>query len=97
MKKIVLKCLSIGLTFSGIAFMTVSIIGYNSRSLMIIMYLYIVLAVFIGILNRINLLENTLSGSLGKVLVVVGEEEQKMKHVLTGETYRLKGDLQKLK
>ncbi|MFT4892251.1 MAG: hypothetical protein ACI8Z7_000018 [Candidatus Nanohaloarchaea archaeon] len=90
--------LSIGLTFYGIAYLTVRQLGYNSTSFMIISYLYIALAGIIGIKYEIKKIGGSDSvTSLFRNIVVVSEgEDLTMKRLVTGEKYKLKGEIEKL-
>lgn len=90
--------LSLGLTFYGLAYLTVKQLGYNSNSFMIISYLYIALAGIIGIKYEIKKMNNSDSIlSIFKNIVIVREgEELTMKRLLTGEKYKLKGEIEKL-
>jgi hypothetical protein len=90
--------LSLGLTFYGIAYLTVKQLGYNSASFMIISYLYIALAGIIGIKYEVKKMNNSDSVlSIFRNIVLVREgEELVMKRILTGEKYKLKGEIEKL-
>jgi hypothetical protein len=90
--------LSLGLTFYGIAYLTVKQLGYNSASFMIISYLYIALAGIIGIKYEVKKMNNSDSVlSIFRNIVLVREgEELVMKRVFTGEKYKLKGEIEKL-
>lgn len=90
--------LSIGLTFYGVAYLTVKYLGYNSQSFMIISYLYIALAGIIGLKYEIKKVGKSDSVfSVFRNLVVVSEEDDlTMKRIFTGEKYRLKGEIEKL-
>lgn len=90
-----LKGAATGLAFAGIASFIARIQGFNSGTLMIFLYLYVVLGVAGSIKSAL-----TRHGGLGDFLhnlvIVVEGEEMKMKKLLTGEKYRIDGDVEKL-
>lgn len=90
--------LSLGLTFYGIAYLTVKSLGYNSDSFMIISYLYILLAGIIGLKYEFkNYAGNSsLVSTLKNIVIVVEGEEMKLKRIFTGEKYKLKGEIEKI-
>lgn len=84
-----------GLTFYGIAFGTVKLLGFNSESFMIISYLYVLLAFILGLKYELSH-GTSLRSMLDKVVVVVEDEETVLKSLFTGEKYRLEGEVEKL-
>ena len=83
-----------GLSFSGLSILTVRFFGFSQNSFMILAYLYIFLAVIIGIYYEVRKLSE--GSILGNVLVVVEEEEKVVKKVFTGEKYKVKGEFERL-
>ncbi len=92
MLKTVLKGASVGLMFSGILFTIVRFLGFNSISLSIAMYMYVVLSIILFLKPEITGLLD--QGILSRIVVVRKDEDLKMKK-LTGETYRVR-EIEKL-
>lgn len=90
--------ISLGLMAYGVAYFVVNSSGFNSTSFTIISYLYIVLAVIIGIRYEAGSLTNSSSliSTLKNIVIVIEGEEMKMKRLLTGEKYKLKGEIEKV-
>lgn len=90
--------LSIGLSFYGIAYLTVKFLGYNSESFMIISYLYLVLAAIIGLKYEMKKFteSSSLFSGLKNVVVVAEGEEMTLKRIFTGEKYKVKGEIEKI-
>jgi hypothetical protein len=82
-----------GLIIAGTAYATVKIIGYNPQSLTLILYLYILSSV---ILNMKTELATPLKPLLKRIVIVAEGEEIKLKKLLTGEEYKINGDIEKL-
>lgn len=87
-----------GLTFSSIALLSVKILGYGSKSFMVISYLYVILAVIIGLKYEIKMANSSdsLLSVLRNIVVVIEGEEMKLKKLFTGEKYKIKGEVEKL-
>lgn len=94
-----LKSILSGLAAAAVVFGAVEIIGFNSYTWSLILYMYIVLAVFTSIESRnesgLNGLLNHLANIRSRMLFVIDEEERKVKRIFTGEEFRIK-DSEKL-
>lgn len=90
--------ISLGLTTYGIAYFIVKYSGFNSTSFTLISYLYIFLAVIIGLRYEAGSLTNSSSliSTLKNIVIVIEGEEMKMKRLFTGEKYKLKGEIEKV-
>lgn len=82
-----------GLLAAGIAFITVNLIGYNTTSLSIILYLFLVFGAMFEFKNSMNLDPTEL---LGEVVVVAEEEEKTLKRVFKDKKYKVKGELEEI-
>lgn len=82
----------IGTSIASIGVLIAKFNGFNWISLTAILYLAVFGVVLAGFKSRIGL-----SGSfLHRIVLVAEGEELKMKKLLSGEKYRIKGDLEKL-
>ena len=82
-----------GLLSAATAYFIVRYAGFNPQTLSAILYLNIITAILINMKAEVE----ELSISFLKNLVVVAEgEEMKLKRILTGEEYRVKGEVEKL-
>lgn len=86
-----MKSLIAGLGFSGLAFTVVKFIGYSKTSLTVLMYIFVIEAVALELLRH-----DLLSQLPGNLVLVVEEEEVKLKKLFTGEKYKVKGEIEKL-
>jgi|GEM_PF-2781191 len=84
----------IGLTFYGIAFITVTFLGYNSTSFTVIAYLYIILAVILGL--KYEVMHGDTPSLLRNLVLVVEDEETRLKRVFTGEKFKIKGEVERV-
>lgn len=82
-----------GIVVALVAYSIVQFVGYNPQSLMILLYLYVLQSV---ILNVKTDLAQPLTPLLKRVVIVAEGEEMKLKRLLTGEEYRVNGDVEKL-
>ncbi|MFO7793352.1 MAG: hypothetical protein R6V35_00050 [Candidatus Nanohaloarchaea archaeon] len=89
-----LKSFLTGLAAAAIIFGTVEIIGFNSYTWSMILYMYIVLAVFVSMESRydsgLKEIVNHLGNIRSRMLFVIDEEERKVKRVFTGEEFKIK-------
>ncbi len=85
-----------GLTFSGIAYLTVKLLGFNSLSFTVVMYLYTALGILLALLFYLKSSDIDLRRIKRKFVVVVEKEELELRSVLTGEKYRVKGEIEKV-
>lgn len=87
--------LTIGLSFYGIAFAVARFLGYNPTSFTIIGYLYVILALVLALIYEYGGESNPLS-LLKNVVIVVENEETRLKRVFTGESYKINGKVEKV-
>lgn len=85
----------IGLSFYGIAYGIVNFLGVTKNSFMILSYLYILLAVITTIYHEIDRYGG-FSGFLDNIVLVIEGEEMKLKKLVSGEKYKLKGEIEKI-
>jgi len=91
--KDIFKDAAAGLSFAGIGSILVQFQGFTQTTLIVLLYMMVVLAVIQGLKHR----ESFPAPSFLERIVLVAEgEELKMKKLLTGEKYKVKGDLEKL-
>lgn len=95
MKKKLLSGMSLGLAFAGIASLIAKFNGFNSDNFMIFLYLYVILGGLVS-LKSAGFGRDFLPGILHRIVVVAEGEELKMKKLVTGEKYRVKGDIEKI-
>jgi hypothetical protein len=90
--------ISLGLAAYGAAYFIVKSSGFNSTSFTIISYLYIALAVILGLRYEVGNLTNSSSliSTLKNIVIVIEGEEMKLKRLFTGEKYKLKGEIEKV-
>lgn len=90
--------ISLGLAAYGAAYFIVKTAGFNSSSFTAIAYLYILLAVIVGLRYELGGLvgSSSLLSALKNIVIVIEGEEMKMRRVLTGEKYKLKGEVEKI-
>ena len=84
----------LGLGFYSIAFVIVSSLGFNSYSFSIISYLYIILAVILGLKYESNF-RGPLE-TLKNIVVVVEDEETHLRRLVNGEKYKIKGEIERV-
>ncbi|MFB6158146.1 MAG: hypothetical protein ABEJ95_00620 [Candidatus Nanohalobium sp.] len=82
-----------GMLVSGAAYTLVQFLGYSSRSLAVILYLFLISAILINVKSEMS---EPLKPYLDRLVLVAEGEELKMKKLLTGEKYRVRGDVEKL-
>ncbi|MFB6207801.1 MAG: hypothetical protein ABEJ69_00465 [Candidatus Nanohaloarchaea archaeon] len=96
MKKKLKKGALAGLSFSGIALLTVKLMGFNRESFIVLSYLYVVSGVFMTLLHEKKVLKSILEGLIGNIVLVEEGEEVVLHRVFTGEKYEIKGSLEKV-
>jgi hypothetical protein len=82
-----------GILLAGFAFLIVQFLGYSPRSLSLLLYLYVISSILLTMKSEIS---EPIKPLLEKVVIVAEGEEMKMKKLLTGEEYRLRGEVEKL-
>lgn len=83
----------VGGLFAGVAYFLSYRFGFNSTTLSIILYLYVIL----GALVAFDFQEFVKTREfLEKIVIVAEEEELKMKKVFTGEKYKIDGTVEKV-
>ncbi len=95
MRKKPLIGVSIGLGFAGLSYGTVSFLGYNSTSYTILAYLYVSLSFILTAFYELDSFGG-LKNLTKNFVVVVEEDEKKLKRVFTGEKYKIKGEVEKV-
>lgn len=94
-----LKKLKMPVLFSlsayGFAYAIVNFIGFTSNSFTAIAYLYIVLGLVISLYYELDN-HGGLQSFLENVVVVIEGEEMKLKKLISGEKYKLKGEIEKI-
>lgn len=94
-----LKSLLSGLAAAAVVFGMVEVIGFNSYTWSLILYMYVFLALFVSIDSNYDSDVSDLIAHLrnlrSKMLFVIDEEERKVKRVFTGEEFKIK-DSEKL-
>ena len=84
-----------GLSAYGVAYGVVNFIGFTSNSFTAIAYLYIALSVGLGLYYEVEDYGG-LSGFLDNIVVVIEGEELKLRKLISGEMYKLKGEIEKI-
>lgn len=92
--KHVFRDAALGLSFAGAGALTIRFLGFTETSLVIILYMMVVLAVVQGLKHRGS--SSMIPSFLERIVIVAEGEEMKIKKLLTGEKYRVEGDLEKL-
>lgn len=82
-----------GLFTAGIAFLTVNTLGYNTTSLTVLLYLFLIFGAFFELKNSLEL---GLSDFFGEVVVVAEEEEKTLKRIFRDKKYRVNGELEEI-
>ena len=82
-----------GLLAAATAYLVVHFIGFSPSSLPFLLYLYIVTAI---VINMKAELEQLSIPYLKNIVEVAEGEEMKLKRLLTGEEYRVNGEVEKL-
>lgn len=85
-----------GLSFSGLAFLTVKVLGFNRQSFIILSYLYVASGVSMAIIYEKELFKSFLGNLVGNIVVVREGEEVVLHRVFTGEKYEINGSLEKV-
>lgn len=93
MKQAVRDGLFYGLFIAATAYTAVRIMGYNPQSLMVLLYLYVLSGILLNVKSE---LAKPLTPLLKRIVIVAEGEEMKSKKLLTGEEYKVKGDVEKL-
>lgn len=84
-----------GLSCYGIAYGIVNFFGFTSRSFTALAYLYIVLSLVVGLYYQLDR-HGGLQSFLDNIVVVIEGEEMKLKKLVSGEKYRLDGEVEKI-
>ena len=82
-----------GAIIAGGCFVVVQVMGFSSRSLSVILYLFILSTVLVNVKSEIS---EPLKPYLERLVIVAEGEEMKMKKLLTGQEYKVRGDVEKL-
>lgn len=93
MLKNVLKGASLGIGFSGIALMVLRFTGLGSTGINALLYLYVLLGATAFGLQEADIRDRL---PLDRVVLVSGGEELRLRKILTGEIYRVRGELEKM-
>ncbi|MFB6203981.1 MAG: hypothetical protein ABEK01_05815 [Candidatus Nanohaloarchaea archaeon] len=96
MRKEIKKGVFTGLSFAGIAFATVKFMGFSQTSFIVISYLYIIMGVVMSVSSGEGSLRSFLDRKIGNIVLVMEGEELKMRKILTGEKYKVKGEVEKI-
>lgn len=91
-----LKGAAVGLGFMGVAYGVVQSMGYGQSSFTVVGYLFMIEGVVMVGLGSLGDSVGGIRGLLENVVVVMDEEEKKVKRLATGEVYKLEGRLEKL-
>ena len=91
-----MKSAAKGLSFAGIGSLTAMYFGFNQNTLTIFLYLYIAQALYNPLKNELFSRISFSPNIIDRLVIVAEGEELKMKKLLTGEKYRLDGDIEKL-
>ncbi len=82
-----------GILLAATTYIIVQLMGYSHRSLMVVLYIQLVSAI---LLTAKSNLSEPLKPYLERIVVVAEGEEMKLKRLLTGEEYRVRGDVEKV-
>jgi len=84
---------ALGAGFAILAYLIADINGFTQSSFLYMLYLYVLL----GAVSKLN--TNKLTEyieSFERLLIVADEEENKLKKIATGETYKIDGTIKKI-
>lgn len=84
------------MVFSGVAYLVVRFSGYGWRSLTVLLYLYVFMGVMVSVAGSFDLLDSSVAEILDRVVLVAGQEELVLRKLVSGEKYRVEGELEKL-
>lgn len=90
--KEILKDAMLGSSLAGIGALFVKFRGFDWITLSAALYLTVVAATIAGFRSRSKIS----GGLLDRLVLVIEGEELKMKKLISGEKYKIKGDLEKL-
>ena len=90
----IVKDAAVGLSFAGIGSLLIRFYGYNQTTMIVLLYLVVVTAVFQGIRHSEQSIN--FSNPLHRLVLVSEGEEMRIRKLLTGEKYKIKGSLEKL-
>lgn len=83
------KGAAVGLSFASIAALMVNFLGLTQNTLLALLYMYVVLGVVLTVdLNAPDLLH--------RIVLVSEGEAIKMRKLVSGEKYKIKGEVEKL-
>ena len=84
-----------GLSCYGLAYAIVKFLGFTSSSFTALSYLYIILGLVIGLYYELDS-HGGFRDILDNLVIVIEGDEMELKKILTGEKYRLKGEIEKV-
>ncbi|QGA81041.1 hypothetical protein [Candidatus Nanohalobium constans] len=93
MKQQIIEGTTYGVLTASTAYITVNFMGYNPVTLSALLYLYIISAILITAKPEIPEVSLPL---LKRIVVVAEGEEMKLKKLVTGEEYKVNGEVEKL-
>ncbi len=96
MDRELLKGAITGLGFAASASAVVRLLGFSSSSLTLLLYLYVLLGVLPALRQKLMEKIGSADTFLHRLVLVAEEEEMEMKKLVTGEKYRVKGEVEKL-
>ncbi|MFB6180335.1 MAG: hypothetical protein ABEJ93_00495 [Candidatus Nanohalobium sp.] len=92
MIKVLEKAALQGLIAAGTAYLIVQVAGFNSFSLTLIIYVMFIYGAVFELKNSLNLGVKQLLGNI----VIVAEEEKKLKRLFKNKEYKVKGELEEI-
>lgn len=84
-----LKGAAAGLGFASIAALAVNFMGFSRNAMLLMLYMYVGLGVFLTVDFRPP-------GFLDRLVLVTEGEAVKMRKLISGEEYKIKGEVEKL-
>ncbi|MFB6190490.1 MAG: hypothetical protein ABEJ91_02870 [Candidatus Nanohaloarchaea archaeon] len=96
MRREILRGAAIGMLFSGASYAAVVFMGFGWKSLAVSMYLYVAMGVLMAFGSSSGLLDSRISELFDRVVIVAEGEELELRKLVSGEKYRVKGELEKL-
>ncbi|AOV94417.1 hypothetical protein AQV86_00655 [Nanohaloarchaea archaeon SG9] len=82
-----------GLLTAGAAFLVVNTLGYNTTSLTVLLYMFLIFGAFFELKNTLQL---GLKDLFGEVVVVAEEEEKTLNRIFRDKKYRVNGELEEI-
>ncbi|MFB6213186.1 MAG: hypothetical protein ABEJ07_01320 [Candidatus Nanohaloarchaea archaeon] len=96
MKREAIRGAALGMIFSGIAYLVVRFSGYGWRSLTVLLYLYVFMGATISAAGSFDILDSSIAEIFDRVVLVAEREELVLRKLVSGEKYRVEGELEKL-